>query len=162
MAKVAKVPEGLKIDQHAVVKKYFLRLAKPSRAHHPRLFSRNWQAYPRSASSEHRSAMKSAISILFMIVALLGYRVLTLEAELKQISRNTAIAVLSIEAANDKIGAIAPYFSADKEKFAKAWIDSANMPLAVFPEDILIPLKRELEEKRTSKEAEQLKATILK
>ena len=106
--------------------------------------------------------MKAAISILFVIVAILGYRVLNLEAELKQISRKTAIAVLSAETENDKVGAIAPYFAADKEKFVRAWIDSTNMPLAVFPGDILVPLKRELEEKRMSKEAVQLKATIFK
>ena len=106
--------------------------------------------------------MKFAVYFLFAIVAVLGYRVLSLEAELQQTSRNAAIAVLSAEAANDKIGATAPYFAANKEKFANAWMDTVNMPLAVFPAEILVPIKRELEEKRMSNEAIQLKASIFK
>jgi hypothetical protein len=106
--------------------------------------------------------MKPIIAILFALVAFLGYRVLMLEAELKQMSRNVAIAVLSAEAANDKIGAFAPFFSPDKAKFARAWLDGTNMPLAVFPDDVLKPLKQELEAKRSSPEARQLAATLFK
>lgn len=75
---------------------------------------------------------------------------------------STAIAALSAEAANSKVGAIAPFFSQDKEAFARAWLDSVNMPLAVFPENVLVPMKRALEEKRLSKESQQLKAVTFK
>ena len=106
--------------------------------------------------------MKAAIAILFGLVVLLGFRTFQLEAELKQASRNAAIAVLSAEAANDKIGAFAPYFAPDKDKFIKAWLDSTNMPLAIFPEDILSPIKRELESKRASPEAQKVQAAVFK
>jgi hypothetical protein len=37
------------------------------------------------------------------------------------------------------------------------------MPLAVFPDEVITPIiKQELEEKRTSKESQQFKATIFK
>jgi hypothetical protein len=100
--------------------------------------------------------------VIFVLVVILGYRVIQLESELKNVSRNTAIAVLSAEAANDKIGAFAPYFAPDKDKFIKAWFDSVNMPLAVFPDEVLTPIKQELEEKRASKETQQLRATLFK
>lgn len=106
--------------------------------------------------------MKTAVFFLFLISTFLGYKILSLEAELRQISTNTAIAVLSAEAANNKIGAIAPYFTHDKEKFINAWIDNTNMPLAIFPDEVLVPLKRELEAKRTSIETVQLKAAVFK
>ena len=99
---------------------------------------------------------------MFALIAFLGFRVFQLEAELKQASRNAAIAVLSAEAANDKIGAFAPYFAPDKDKFIKAWLDSTNMPLAIFPDEVLSPLKRELESKRASAEAQQVRAAMFK
>lgn len=103
------------------------------------------------------------ISIVFaVVVSLLGYRVLQLEAEVKQLQTNAAIALLLAEAANNKVGAIAPYFGQDKEAFAKAWLDSVNMPPAVFPEEVLVPLKRTLEQKRMSKESQQQKAETFK
>jgi len=106
--------------------------------------------------------MKAAITVLFVLVALLGFRVIQLEAELKQVSRNSAIAVLSAEAANDKIGAFAPYFAPDKDKFIKAWLDSTNMPLAVFPEEVLSPIKQELESRRDSPETQKVRAAVFK
>jgi hypothetical protein len=36
------------------------------------------------------------------------------------------------------------------------------MPLAVFPDEVITPIKQELEEKRTSKESQQFKVTIFK
>jgi hypothetical protein len=106
--------------------------------------------------------MKATLIVLALFTVFLGYRVLGLEQEVKQLQMNAAIAVLSAEAANNKVGAIAPFFSQDKGAFTKAWLDSVNMPLAVFPEDVLVPLKRTLEEKRMSKESQQLKATVFK
>ena len=106
--------------------------------------------------------MKALLALLAIVTAFLGYRVFHLEAELKQLQTNTAIAVLSAEAANNKVGAIAPYFEQDKEAFAKAWLDNVNMPLAVFPEDILVPLKRTLEERRGTQESQAQKAAIFK
>ena len=99
---------------------------------------------------------------MFALIAFLGFRVFQLEAELKQATRNAAIAVLSAEAANDKIGAFAPYFAPDKDKFIKAWLDSTNMPLAIFPDEVLSPLKRELESTRASAEAQQVRAAMFK
>ena len=106
--------------------------------------------------------MKVILTVLSLATALLGYRVFALEAEVKQLQTNAAIAVLSAEAANNKIGAIAPYFGQDKEAFAKAWLDSVNMPAAVFPDEVLVPLKRKLEERRASKESQVHKAAIFK
>lgn len=106
--------------------------------------------------------MKVIITALSLATAFLGYRVFALEAEVKQIQTNAAIAVLSAEAANNKVGAIAPYFEPDKEAFAKAWLDSVNMPAAVFPDEVLVPLKRRLEEMRGSKESQLQKAAIFK
>jgi len=106
--------------------------------------------------------MKAILTVLVLVTTFLAYRVFQLEAEVGQLQTNTAIALLSAEAANSKVGAIAPFFSQDKEAFAKAWLDSVNMPLAVFPEEVLVPLKRTLEEKRMSKESQQQKAAIFK
>lgn len=106
--------------------------------------------------------MKVVLTILAVFTALLGYRVLELEQQVKQLQMNAAIALLSAEAANNKVGAIAPFFAQDKEAFVKAWLDSVNLPLAVFPEEILVPLKRTLEEKRTSKGSQAQRAAIFK
>jgi hypothetical protein len=106
--------------------------------------------------------MRVAVAVLFALVVLLGFRVFQLEADLKQASRNSAIAVLSAEAANDKIGAFAPYFAPDKDKFIRAWLDSTNMPLAIFSDEVLVPIKRELESRRSSQEARQLRAALFK
>lgn len=106
--------------------------------------------------------MKALVLVLTLLTAFLSYRVIDLERRLSQLQINAAIAVLSAEAANNKIGAISPFFAQDKEAFAKAWLDSNNLPLAVFPEEVLVPLKRSLEEKRSSKEAQALKASIFK
>ncbi|WP_221284907.1 hypothetical protein, partial [Xanthomonas campestris] len=77
---------------------------------------------------------------------------------INQLQRNAAIAVLSAEIANKKIGAIAPYFREDKAAFASAWIDDSNMPGAVFPDSVLVPLKNELARKRSDPSSQQLKA----
>jgi hypothetical protein len=106
--------------------------------------------------------MKFILAVLALATAFLGFRVIALEAEVKQLQTNAAIAVLSAEAANNKVGAIAPFFGQDKEAFAKAWLDSVNMPAAVFPEEVLVPLKRTLEERRMSKESQLQKAQIFK
>jgi hypothetical protein len=106
--------------------------------------------------------MKATLVALTLFSAFLGYRVLLIEAELTQLQTNTAIAVLSAEAANKKVGAIAPFFGQDKEAFARAWLDSVNMPSAVFPADVLDPIRRTLEERRLSKDSQQQKAEIFK
>lgn|GEM_PF-5340914 len=71
--------------------------------------------------------------------------------------RNTAIAVLSADIANRKIGAVAPYFGEDREAFADAWIDGVNMPGAVFPEATLGSLQRELVAKRNDAVSRQMR-----
>lgn len=106
--------------------------------------------------------MKTFVFALSLITAFLGYRVVALEQQVQQLQVNTAIATLSAEAANNKVGAISPFFTQDKEAFVKAWIDNNNLPLAVFPEEILVPIKRQLEEKRGSKESQALKAAVFK
>lgn len=106
--------------------------------------------------------MKGAIAVLSVVCGFLIYKVISLDSEIAQLQRNAAIAVLSAEAANNKIGAIAPYFKEDKEAFMKAWLDSTNLPLAVFPGEILDPLRDALAKKRNSSDAQQLKADIFK
>jgi hypothetical protein len=78
----------------------------------------------------------------------------------KQLQVNTAIAVLSAEAANNKVGAIAPFFAQDKEAFVKAWLDSNNLPSAIFPEEVLMPMKQSLKDKRESEDSQALKSLI--
>lgn len=107
-------------------------------------------------------ASKILILVFAIAIAWLGYRVLRLEAEVDQLERNAAIAVLSAEIANRKIGAIAPYFEEDKEAFARAWIDDANMPAAVFADDVLVPLKNELARKRAEPSSQQLKTATFR
>jgi hypothetical protein len=102
-------------------------------------------------------ASKGLLILLAVVCAFLGYRVLRLEAEMHQLQRNTAIAVLSAEIANKKIGAIAPYFGENKEAFANAWIDESNMPGAVFPADVLAPLQSELARKRSDPLSQKIK-----
>ncbi len=92
--------------------------------------------------------MKITIAVLAVIVGFLWFKLGQQQEKISQLERNAAIAILSVEIANDKIGAFAPYFGEDKEKFVKKWIDGVNMPPAVFSEDILIPLRKEIEAKR--------------
>ena len=106
--------------------------------------------------------MKALFLALSLLTAFLVYRVLTLEQQVNQLQVNAAIALLSAEAANNKIGAISPFFAQDKEAFAKAWLDNNNLPLAVFPEEVLVPLKRSLEERRSSKESQSLRSSLFK
>lgn len=97
--------------------------------------------------------MKIVIALLMVFCLFLGGRLLQVENELALVQRNAAIAVLSAEAANNKIGAIAPYFAPDKDAFVRAWLDSTNMPLAEFPEKVIVPIKQELERKRSDSAA---------
>ena len=92
--------------------------------------------------------MKIVIAILTVIVGFLWVKMGQQEEKISKLERNTAIAILSAEIANDKIGAFAPYFAEDKEKLVKKWIDGVNMPPAIFDEVILIPLRKEIENKR--------------
>lgn len=103
-------------------------------------------------------ASKGLLIVLAAVCAFLSYRVLRLESKVQDLQRNTAIAVLSAEIANKKVGAFAPYFGEDKEAFASAWIDDVNMPGAVFPEDVLAPLKNELARKRSDPLSRKLRA----
>jgi len=104
--------------------------------------------------------MKVAVAALALCAALLGIKVFSLSAQLNEVQRNTAIAVLMAEAADKKIGAFAPYFAPSKEAFVNAWIDGTNMPPAVFPEEVIHPLKQELEARRNSPETQELKKRI--
>jgi hypothetical protein len=101
--------------------------------------------------------MKTALLLLALACAFLIYKIFKLESELEQLQRNTAIAVLSAELANKKVGAIAPYFGEDKEAFANAWIDDFNMPLAEFPDSALGPIRTELAKKRVDPVSVKLK-----
>ncbi|WP_267113493.1 hypothetical protein [Xanthomonas sacchari] len=101
---------------------------------------------------------KALLVLLALLSAFLGYRVLRLESEVHALQRNAAIALLTAEIANRKIGALAPYFAEDKEAFANAWLDGANMPGAVFPEDVLVPMQQELARRRAEPVSQKLKA----
>ncbi|MEJ1096032.1 MULTISPECIES: hypothetical protein [unclassified Pseudoxanthomonas] len=103
-------------------------------------------------------ASKGLLIVLAVLCGFLGYRILRLESEIHQLQRSAAIAVLSAEIANKKIGAFAPYFGEDKEAFANAWIDDTNMPGAVFPDDVLVPLQNKLARRRSDSFSQKLKA----
>ena len=107
-------------------------------------------------------ASKTLLLVLAVVCAYLGYRVIRLEAEVHQLQRNTAIAILSAELAHKKVGALAPYFAEDKDAFANAWIDDLNMPGAVFPDDVLVPLKDELARKRSDPSSQKIKAATFR
>jgi hypothetical protein len=92
--------------------------------------------------------MRTVAAILMVVVGFLWFKLEQQQQKISLLERNVAIAVLSAEIANDKIGSFAPYFSEDKERFVKKWIDGVNMPSAIFSDEILIPLKNELEVKR--------------
>ena len=106
--------------------------------------------------------MKFIIYLLAALVLFLGYRVFKLENEISTLQRSAAIAVLSAEIANKKVGAIAPYFAEDKNAFANAWIDEINMPPAEFPEEILVPLHKELAQKREDSISQKLREETFK
>jgi hypothetical protein len=106
--------------------------------------------------------MRAFVAILAAATGFLAFRVFQLEAEVHQLQVNAAIAVLSAEAANDKVGAIAPFFAPDKDAFAKAWFDNNNLPQAVFPDDVLVPIRRRLEQQRSTPEAERQRTYFFK
>ena len=92
--------------------------------------------------------MKGVVVFLALVCLGLAVQLYRLTQEVDTLQRSAAIAVLSAEIANKKIGAIAPYFEEDKAAFAKAWADDVNMPSAEFPADTLGPLRAELERRR--------------
>ncbi len=106
--------------------------------------------------------MKLICAILTLACAALTYKVISLDQKLKEVERNAAIAVLSAEVANNKIGAFAPYFGEDKEKFVQNWIDGFNMPLAVVDSDVLNELKGTLTRKRGDEASRQLRESMMK
>ncbi len=85
--------------------------------------------------------------LIFVCGGLAGYS-LTLMQDIARLERNIAIASLSAEAANKKIGAIAPYFRRDDAAFESAWIDEASLPVAVFSTDIFNLLKADMSRNR--------------
>ena len=107
-------------------------------------------------------AMRAFVVALAVLCLYLGYRVHVLEADLLQVQRNAAIAMLSAESAHKKIGAFAPYFEQDKEAFVSAWLDETNLPQPVFPEGVLVPLQLELNARRNDEAASKLRAAIFK
>ena len=106
--------------------------------------------------------MKVVVFLLSVLTLFLGYKIIRLENEVATLQRSSAIAVLSAEIANKKVGAIAPYFGEDKEAFANAWIDDLNMPLAEFPQETLGPIRAELARKRLDPISQKLKADTFK
>jgi hypothetical protein len=106
--------------------------------------------------------MKALFVAFALLTAFLAYRVVELERQVSQLQINTAIAVLSAEAANNKIGATSPFFRQDKQAFVNAWLDANNLPQAVFPDEVLHPIKRNLELMRSSKQAQSLVDSIFK
>lgn len=106
--------------------------------------------------------MKLICSILVVICAWLTYKLSSLDEKLREVERNAAIAVLSAEVANNKIGAFAPYFGEDREKFVRNWIDGFNMPLAVIDTGVLNELKGTLDRKRGDEASRQLHDSLMK
>lgn len=106
--------------------------------------------------------MKSAMIALTALALFLGYRVVKLEDQVATLQKNTAIAILSAEAANNKVGAIGPYFQQDKDAFTKAWMDNNNLPLAEFPDEVIVPMKQRLERLRGLPENVKLRNDIFK
>jgi len=108
--------------------------------------------------------MKHATITIALAVLCVGllFEVGRLRRRITQLETNCAIAVLSAEAANKKVGAIAPYFGPDKETFIRAWFDAENLPLAVFPDDVLNPIRASLQQKREGPEGRKLRALVFK
>jgi hypothetical protein len=106
---------------------------------------------------------QSILTILCcLLCAYLAFEVIRLKLAMHQLQANCAIAVLSAEAANRKVGAIAPFFAMDKEAFFRAYMDENNLPLAVFPDEVLNPIREILARARRSPEADRIRATVFK
>ena len=82
--------------------------------------------------------------------------------EVLLLQTNCVIAVLSAEAVNQKVGAIAPHFAPDKEAFINAYFEASNLPLAVFPAEVLNPIRDTLRRGRNSPEADRIRAMVFK
>jgi hypothetical protein len=95
--------------------------------------------------------IKIICAVLLASVLVLGYKVIDLQGQYSRLERNVVIAVLSAEIANHKIGAIAPVFSQDREKFIRQWIRGENIPLAVFNTTTLSEVRREIDDGANSK-----------
>ncbi len=105
--------------------------------------------------------MRVTLAVLSFLCAFLLYKVNNLEQRLAASEKNAAIAVLSAEIANDKIGAFAPYFAEDREKFVRRWIDGFNMPLAVVPDAVLAEIRGELDRKRGDAASQKLYQSMM-
>ena len=86
----------------------------------------------------------------------LSYKVIELQQQHDRLERNIAIALLSAEIANDKIGTFAPFFGEDREKFARLWINGTNLPLAVFDGDVIYQVRRQIELNSNTPAARQM------
>lgn len=106
--------------------------------------------------------MKVLVALLSVVVAYLMFDAATQRSRIAELERNVAIAVLSAEIANNKIGAFAPYFGEDKEKFVESWLDGVNMPLAVFDTQVINDIKSELRKKRSDPVSKQQYDSLMK
>jgi hypothetical protein len=93
-----------------------------------------------------------AIVLLSVSVLYLLSRLRDLEEKLTMVERNSAIAVLSAERAHSKIGAFAPCFGDDPQTYVRADIENSNLPLAVFSDDVLIPLRQAMDKRHPANE----------
>lgn len=85
-----------------------------------------------------------------------------MKREVCQLQTNCAIAVLSAEAAHRKVGSVAPFFRMDRETYLRAWMDAEHLPLAVFPDNVLTPIRATLERARNSPETAQMRAVVFR
>lgn len=105
---------------------------------------------------------RAIIGVLAAAVVVLGYKVNDLEVRHQNLERNVVIAVLSAEIANNKVGAIAPYFGEDQRKFVDEWIRGTSMPLAVFDDKILKAVRDEIDRRSMATDQREMAATLMK
>jgi hypothetical protein len=102
----------------------------------------------------------SITALLCVLCGYVAFETVRLKQEVRQLQTNCAVAVFSAEAANRKVGAIAPFFATDKEAFIRAYLDANNLPLAVFPDETLNPIRDSLERGRNGAQARAVRETV--
>lgn len=98
--------------------------------------------------------------LLFGSCIVLSMKQYEMRKELDQLQTSCAIAMLAAEAANKQIGADASFFAKDREMFIKAWEDNATLPVAVFPDNVLGPVREQREQRRNSKGQRELRSML--
>ena len=110
----------------------------------------------KNLAKEYEDMNRFVSWMLALGLLLCFFKILILERHVDDVERNAAIAVLSAEFANNKVGAIAPVFRQDLGAFAKAWLGNEALPGAIFSTEILNDVRDHVARGATPAEIEEL------